>query len=161
MDLLACCQLHPWVAEAMVLVLQALLPCFCTLLSLELLPGVEPAVPLEDFYPFGQDVGDSQTIAQDDGGSRLVKISVAFPFFGDRHTGLYIPLLLAPSPACPLPVQTMGRGARGTMATMGKVKGHHSNLSIYAKGVMSPIPSSHASDNMAGVFPLELSSCFI
>lgn len=74
----------------MVLVLQALLPCFCTLLSLELLPGVEPAVPLEDFYPFGQDAGDSQTIAQDDGGSRLVKISVAFPFFGDRHTGLYV-----------------------------------------------------------------------
>ncbi len=86
----ACCQLHPWVAEAMVLVLRALLPCFCTLLSLDLLPGVEPAVPLEDFYPFGQDKGDSQTNAQDDGGSRLVKISVAFPFFGDRHTGLYV-----------------------------------------------------------------------
>lgn len=86
----ACCQLHPWVAEAMVLVLRALLPCFCTLLSLDLLPGVEPAVPLEDFYPFGQDKGDSQTIAQDDGGSRLVEISVAFPFFGDRHTGLYV-----------------------------------------------------------------------
>ncbi|XP_056270868.1 sushi, nidogen and EGF-like domain-containing protein 1 isoform X4 [Pseudoliparis swirei] len=74
----------------MVLVLQALLPCFCTLLSLDLLPGVEPAVPLEDFYPFGQDKGDSQTIAQDDGGSRLVEISVAFPFFGDKHTGLYV-----------------------------------------------------------------------
>lgn len=86
----ACCQLHPWVAEAMVLVLRALLTCFCTLLSLDLLPGVEPAVPLEDFYPFGQDKGDSQTISQDDGGSRLVEISVAFPFFGDRHTGLYV-----------------------------------------------------------------------
>ncbi|XP_076009719.1 sushi, nidogen and EGF-like domain-containing protein 1 [Genypterus blacodes] len=74
----------------MVLVLRALLPCFCTLLSLDLLPGVEPAVPLEDFYPFGQDQGDSQTIAQDDGGSGLVEISVAFPFFGDKHTGLYV-----------------------------------------------------------------------
>uniref|UniRef100_A0A671W0Q0 Sushi, nidogen and EGF like domains 1 n=1 Tax=Sparus aurata TaxID=8175 RepID=A0A671W0Q0_SPAAU len=74
----------------MVLVLRALLPCFCTLLSLDLLTGVEPAVPLEDFYPFGQDEGDTQTIAQDDGGSRLVEISVAFPFFGDRHTGLYV-----------------------------------------------------------------------
>lgn len=74
----------------MVLVLRALLPCLCTLLSLDLLPGVEPAVPLEDFYPFGQDKGDSQTIAQDDGGSGLVEISVAFPFFGDRHTGLYV-----------------------------------------------------------------------
>ncbi|XP_035801720.2 sushi, nidogen and EGF-like domain-containing protein 1 isoform X1 [Amphiprion ocellaris] len=71
----------------MVLVLRALLPCFCTLLSLNL---VEPAVPLEDFYPFGQDKGDSQTITQDDGGSGLLEISVAFPFFGDRHTGLYV-----------------------------------------------------------------------
>ncbi|XP_029988085.1 sushi, nidogen and EGF-like domain-containing protein 1 isoform X2 [Sphaeramia orbicularis] len=91
----ACCQLHPWVAEAMVLVLRALLPscffsCFTLLLSVDLLPGVEPAVPLEDFYPFGQDKGDSQTISQDDGGSGLVEISVAFPFFGDRHTGLYV-----------------------------------------------------------------------
>ncbi|XP_034035125.1 sushi, nidogen and EGF-like domain-containing protein 1 [Thalassophryne amazonica] len=74
----------------MVLVLRALLPCVCTLLSLELLPGVEPTVPLEDFYPFGQDEGDCQTIAQDDGGSGLVQIAVAFPFFGDRHTGLYV-----------------------------------------------------------------------
>lgn len=86
----ACCQLHPWVAEAMVLVLRALLPCFCTLLSLNLLPLVEPAVPLEDFYPFGQDKGDFQTIAQDDGGSGFLEISVAFPFFGDRHEGLYV-----------------------------------------------------------------------
>ncbi|XP_028259487.1 sushi, nidogen and EGF-like domain-containing protein 1 isoform X2 [Parambassis ranga] len=74
----------------MVLVLQALLPCFCTLLSLNLLPGVEPAVPLEDFYPFGKDKGDSQTNNQDDGGSGLLRITVAFPFFGDRHSGLYV-----------------------------------------------------------------------
>ncbi|XP_041696619.1 sushi, nidogen and EGF-like domain-containing protein 1 isoform X1 [Coregonus clupeaformis] len=71
----------------------SLLPCLCTLLCLDLLflPGlVEPSVPLEDFYPFGQDWGDSQTISQDDGGSGLVEISVAFPFFGDRHSGLYV-----------------------------------------------------------------------
>ncbi|XP_029938701.1 sushi, nidogen and EGF-like domain-containing protein 1 isoform X2 [Salarias fasciatus] len=74
----------------MVLVLQAPLPCFCTLLCLSLLHGVEPAVPLEDFYPFGRDQGDSQTVARDDGGSGLLEISVAFPFFGDRHTGLYV-----------------------------------------------------------------------
>lgn len=74
----------------MVVVLRALLPCCCTLLCLDLLPGVLPAVPLHDFYPFGQEQGDSQTVAQDDGGSGLVDISVAFPFFGDRHTGLYV-----------------------------------------------------------------------
>ncbi|XP_024857944.1 sushi, nidogen and EGF-like domain-containing protein 1 isoform X2 [Kryptolebias marmoratus] len=67
------------------LVLQALLSCLCTLL-----PMVDSAVPLEDFYPFGEDRGDSQTISQDDGGSGLQEISVAFPFFGDRHTGLYV-----------------------------------------------------------------------
>lgn len=69
----------------LLLLLQALLPCFCTLL-----PGVEPAVSLEDFYPFGPDQGDAQTTAQDDGGSGLREISVAFPFFGDRHSGLYV-----------------------------------------------------------------------
>ncbi|XP_053708828.1 sushi, nidogen and EGF-like domain-containing protein 1 isoform X2 [Synchiropus splendidus] len=74
----------------MVLMLRVLLPFFCTLFFLNLLPGVEPAVPLEDFYPFGKEQGDSQTIAQDDGGSGLVEISVAFPFFGDRHMGLYV-----------------------------------------------------------------------
>lgn len=68
----------------------ALLPLLCALLSLDLPAAVEPAVPLEDFYPFGQDEGDSQTIKQDDGGSGLVEISVAYPFFGDRHTGLYV-----------------------------------------------------------------------
>uniref|UniRef100_A0A3B4AQ58 Sushi, nidogen and EGF-like domain-containing protein 1 n=1 Tax=Periophthalmus magnuspinnatus TaxID=409849 RepID=A0A3B4AQ58_9GOBI len=72
------------------MVLVVLLPCLCTLLSLLTPPGVLSAVPLEDFYPFGPDRGDSQTVAQDDGGSRLVEISVAFPFFGDRHTGLYV-----------------------------------------------------------------------
>ncbi|XP_060775760.1 sushi, nidogen and EGF-like domain-containing protein 1 isoform X2 [Neoarius graeffei] len=70
--------------------LKQLLLCLCTLLWLGMPGGVMPAVPLEDFYPFGQEQGDSQTITQDDGGSGLVKISVAFHFFGDRHTGLYV-----------------------------------------------------------------------
>ncbi|XP_069053640.1 sushi, nidogen and EGF-like domain-containing protein 1 isoform X2 [Lepisosteus oculatus] len=70
--------------------LGALVPWLCTLLSLDLLAVVELAVPLRDFYPFGQDHGDTQTMKQDDGGSGLVEISVAFPFFGDRHTGLYV-----------------------------------------------------------------------
>ncbi|MCJ8729669.1 hypothetical protein PDJAM_G00109160 [Pangasius djambal] len=70
--------------------LRQLLLCLCTLLWLSMPSGVMPAVPLEDFYPFGHEQGDSQTITQDDGGSGLVEISVAFPFFGDRHTGLYV-----------------------------------------------------------------------
>lgn len=69
--------------------LPALLPCLCTLLLLSL-DGTGAAVSLQDFYPFGREQGDARTVAQDDGGSRLVDISVAFPFFGDRHTGLYV-----------------------------------------------------------------------
>lgn len=69
------------------MVLRVLLRCLCALLCLDL---VQSAVPLEDFYPFGLENGDSQTVTQDDGGSRLVEISVAFPFFGDRHMGLYV-----------------------------------------------------------------------
>ncbi|XP_024114885.1 sushi, nidogen and EGF-like domain-containing protein 1 isoform X1 [Oryzias melastigma] len=60
------------------------------LLCMDMLPEVDPAVPLEGFYPFGPEAGDSQTITQDDGGSGLQEISVAFPFFGERHTGLYV-----------------------------------------------------------------------
>ncbi|KAG2462125.1 SNED1 protein, partial [Polypterus senegalus] len=51
---------------------------------------LEGAVPLEDFYPFGIEHGDSRTVKQDDGGSGLLEISVNFPFFGDRHSGLYV-----------------------------------------------------------------------
>lgn len=72
------------------MLLPALLPCLCALLRLDAPPGAEAAVPLRDFYPFGHEQGDARTVAQDDGGSRLVDISVAFPFFGDRHTGLYV-----------------------------------------------------------------------
>ncbi|XP_052455414.1 sushi, nidogen and EGF-like domain-containing protein 1 [Carassius gibelio] len=68
--------------------LRRLVLSMCMLLIL--LHGVEPAVPLQEFYPFGLDEGDSQTIEQDDGGSGLVAISVAFPFFGEQHTGLYV-----------------------------------------------------------------------
>uniref|UniRef100_A0A9J7ZNY4 Sushi, nidogen and EGF-like domains 1 n=1 Tax=Cyprinus carpio carpio TaxID=630221 RepID=A0A9J7ZNY4_CYPCA len=68
--------------------LRRLVLSMCMLLIL--LHGVEPAVPLQDFYPFGLDEGDSQTIEQDDGGSGLLAISVAFPFFGERHMGLYV-----------------------------------------------------------------------
>lgn len=79
--------LHPCVDKVMGW-LRRLVLSMCMLLIL--LHGVEPAVPLEEFYPFGLDEGDSQTIEQDDGGSGLVAISVAFPFFGERHTGLYV-----------------------------------------------------------------------
>lgn len=77
------------------MLLPSLLPCLCTLLLA--LDGTRGAVPLQEFYPFGREQGDARTVAQDDGGSRLVDISVAFPFFGDRHTGLYVSILSSQS----------------------------------------------------------------
>ncbi|KAA0713117.1 Sushi, nidogen and EGF-like domain-containing protein 1 [Triplophysa tibetana] len=65
-------------------------PVFSLCMLVCLLGAVELAVPLEEFYPFGHSEGDSQTVEQDDGGSGLLAISVAFPFFGERHTGLYV-----------------------------------------------------------------------
>ncbi|XP_064419080.1 sushi, nidogen and EGF-like domain-containing protein 1 [Latimeria chalumnae] len=39
---------------------------------------VEGSVPLEDFYPFGIDHGDSITLKQDDGGSGLLDLALLF-----------------------------------------------------------------------------------
>ncbi|XP_030228777.1 LOW QUALITY PROTEIN: sushi, nidogen and EGF-like domain-containing protein 1 [Gadus morhua] len=55
-----------------------------------LFPGAGGVVALEDMYPFGPEQGDTRTSAQDDGGSGLVEISLGFPFFGDKHNGLYV-----------------------------------------------------------------------
>lgn len=79
--------LHPCAVKVMGWLRQLIL-FQCMVLCL--LGAVEPTVPVEEFYPFGQDEGDSQTVEQDDGGSGLVPISVTFPFFGERHTGLYV-----------------------------------------------------------------------
>ncbi|XP_060690951.1 sushi, nidogen and EGF-like domain-containing protein 1 isoform X2 [Hemiscyllium ocellatum] len=57
---------------------------------LGLLEGISGLVPLSDFYPFGPEHGDSVNAKVDDGGSGLVEISLGFPFFGDKHSGLYV-----------------------------------------------------------------------
>ncbi|XP_048460745.1 sushi, nidogen and EGF-like domain-containing protein 1 [Rhincodon typus] len=57
---------------------------------LGLLEGISGLVPLSDFYPFGLEHGDSVNAKVDDGGSGLVEISLGFPFFGEKHSGLYV-----------------------------------------------------------------------
>ncbi|XP_032125426.1 sushi, nidogen and EGF-like domain-containing protein 1 isoform X9 [Sapajus apella] len=52
--------------------------------------GVRGAVALADFYPFGAERGDAVTPKQDDGGSGLRPLSGPFPFFGARHSGLFV-----------------------------------------------------------------------
>ncbi|XP_059806237.1 sushi, nidogen and EGF-like domain-containing protein 1 [Hypanus sabinus] len=65
----------------------ALLAAGIVLGSLE---GISCLVPLSDFYPFGVENGDSVNAKVDDGGSGLLEISHSFPFFGERHSGLYV-----------------------------------------------------------------------
>ncbi|XP_078419579.1 sushi, nidogen and EGF-like domain-containing protein 1 [Cetorhinus maximus] len=57
---------------------------------LGLLKEIAGLVPLSDFYPFGLEHGDTVNAKVDDGGSGLVEISLRFPFFGERHSGLYV-----------------------------------------------------------------------
>ncbi|XP_041037440.1 sushi, nidogen and EGF-like domain-containing protein 1 [Carcharodon carcharias] len=57
---------------------------------LGLLKEIAGLVPLSDFYPFGLEHGDTVNAKVDDGGSGLVEISLSFPFFGERHSGLYV-----------------------------------------------------------------------
>ncbi|XP_067851680.1 sushi, nidogen and EGF-like domain-containing protein 1 isoform X2 [Heptranchias perlo] len=57
---------------------------------LGLLEEIAGSVPLSDFYPFGLENGDSVNAKVDDGGSGLLEISLSFPFFGERHSGLYV-----------------------------------------------------------------------
>lgn len=81
-------------------------PCRCPGLRLmELLPaatllallgGICCSVPLGDFYPFGLENGDSVNGKVDDGGSGLLEISHSFPFFGERHSGLYVSRINSP-----------------------------------------------------------------
>ena len=40
------------------------------------------AVPLQQFYPFGSDQGDTALPANDDGSSPIITLNRIFPFFG-------------------------------------------------------------------------------
>ena len=53
------------------------------------------SVPMADFYPFGDGVGDSKLQRNDDGSSGEVHISVQFPFFGNYYDSLYVSLLIS------------------------------------------------------------------
>lgn len=47
-------------------------------------------VPLAEFYPFGDAVGDSKLSPNDDGSSGQIAISIQFPFFDNNHDSLYV-----------------------------------------------------------------------
>ena len=47
-------------------------------------------VPLDDFYSYGLDAGDSRLPPNDDGSSPPVELSQPFLFFDREHTSLFV-----------------------------------------------------------------------
>jgi hypothetical protein len=59
-----------------------------TLLTLTTLSSVK-SIPLEDFYPFGADSGDSRLVSNDDDSSQVLPLS-RFPFYGEDHFSIVV-----------------------------------------------------------------------
>ena len=57
-------------------------------LCILLLPTDLTAVPLDEFYPFGVDVGDSLVPRNDDGSSDPIALPTAFNFFGQLFSSI-------------------------------------------------------------------------
>lgn len=48
-------------------------------------------IPLDDFYPFGEDAGDNVMQRTLDGSSPLIKLdSSIYPFYGQEYDQLYV-----------------------------------------------------------------------
>lgn len=48
------------------------------------------SVPLSEFYPFGQAVGDSQLGPNDDGSSPAITLSIPFRYFDTSYDTIYV-----------------------------------------------------------------------
>ena len=55
--------------------------------------GVGTAIPLADFYPYGVASNDSSLTPNDDGFSIPISLRLPFPFFGSRHTNVFVSLV--------------------------------------------------------------------
>ena len=64
----------------------------CSIFLLLTLRRVGTAIPLANFYPFGEANNDSRLLPNDDGSSEQIFFDRPFPFFGSRHTSLYVSL---------------------------------------------------------------------
>ena len=62
--------------------------CFCVIVLIFGERGT--AIPLEDFYPFGAATSDSFLPPNDDDSSEPIFLNRPFPFFGSRHTSLFV-----------------------------------------------------------------------
>ena len=53
-------------------------------------PSNVTAIPLADFYPFGDGTGDTALPQTDDGSSPEIDLSTSFPFFNKSHSTLFV-----------------------------------------------------------------------
>ena len=61
-----------------------------TLILFIILPRIVKSVPLNEFYSFGSDHGDTRAPTNDDGSTPTVPISSRFPFFNHQHDSLIV-----------------------------------------------------------------------
>ena len=63
--------------------------CFLALVAVLLLYRVK-AIPLAEFYPFGNALGDKGLFRNDDGSSLVLNLTTSFPFFNRDHLTLFV-----------------------------------------------------------------------
>ena len=51
------------------------------------------AVPLRDFYPFGNETTDGRLSPNDDDSSRI-QLSTTIPFFGTGHNSIFVSIII-------------------------------------------------------------------
>ena len=68
-----------------------LLLLFCAAILLSF-GGPGTALPLENFYPFGTASNDLFLSRNDDGFSEPIVLNLPFPFFGTRHSRVFVSL---------------------------------------------------------------------
>ena len=48
------------------------------------------AIPLRDFYPYGNDTGDEVLPSNDDGSTEAINLTLPFPFFGRDYRTIFV-----------------------------------------------------------------------
>lgn len=63
---------------------------FLFVCSIDFVKGISEA----DFYPFGQQNGDSRAPTNDDGSTDPIPVSSLFPFFNHQHDSLIVSIAI-------------------------------------------------------------------
>lgn len=73
---------------------------FCFVIASLLLAAHVEAIPLEQFYPFGAEAGDTLHARTLDDSSPVQELPSPFPYFGRNFTTVYVSILLIPYSIC-------------------------------------------------------------